>query len=66
MKGEAQTDRDLLSRVPTLADTSPRKYNKRRRLIETFLAVGVPGSLIALWQLGFHYEWIMFCFLGGC
>jgi sulfonate transport system permease protein len=58
MKGEAQTDRDLLSRVPTLADTSPRKYNKRRRLIETFLAVGVPGSLIALWQLGFHYEWI--------
>ena len=55
---EPEIDLELLTRRPTLADISPKKYNKRRRLIETFLAVGVPASLIALWQVGFHFEWI--------
>lgn len=43
---------------PGLAETRAAVYRRRRRIIETSLAIGVPAVLLALWQLAFWLEWI--------
>ncbi|HEV7679285.1 MAG TPA: ABC transporter permease [Candidatus Dormibacteraeota bacterium] len=42
----------VLRRRPGLAELQPGRYQRRRRLIDTALAWGVPIILIGLWELG--------------
>jgi ABC-type nitrate/sulfonate/bicarbonate transport system permease component len=42
----------VLRRRPGLAELQPARYQRRRRLIDTALAWGVPIVLIGLWELG--------------
>lgn len=44
-------DDGVLRRRPGLAELQPRKYQKRRRLVDRSLAWGVPIALIALWEI---------------
>lgn len=43
---------------PGVAETSPKKYSRRRRIIETSLAVAFPAVLIGLWQVASSADWI--------
>jgi len=45
------TPSTVLRRKPGLAELQPRRYQRRRRLIDTALAWGVPIVLIGLWEL---------------
>ena len=45
-------DGAVLRRKPGLAELQPHRYQRRRRLIDTSLAWGVPIILIALWEAG--------------
>lgn len=52
--GQVRTER----RVPSAADRDPAAFNRRRRIVETFLAVGFPIVLLLLWQLAASQGWI--------
>ena len=45
-------------RVPRQADRDPAGFLRRRRIVETSLAVGFPVILLALWQIAGSNGWI--------
>ncbi len=54
-------DKDALrveKRVPRQADRDPAGFLRRRRIVETSLAVGFPVILLALWQIAGSNGWI--------
>ena len=48
----------VLQRVPGAAELNPKSHSRRRRTIELTLSIGVPVSLILLWQISSSREWI--------
>lgn len=45
-------------RTPSKADRDPATFLRRRRIIETSLAIAFPVSLLAFWQLAGSADWI--------
>lgn len=45
-------------REPAEADRDPARFLRRRRILETSLAIGFPVVLLLLWQLAGSLEWI--------
>ncbi|RNL62094.1 ABC transporter permease [Nocardioides marmoriginsengisoli] len=45
-------------RQPSRAELDPERTHRRRRLLETALAIGVPVCLLLLWQAASAWNWI--------
>jgi len=57
-RAAATAETARLSRRPGKAEIDPAGHRRRRRTLETSLAIGVPVALLLLWQLASTQGWI--------
>jgi sulfonate transport system permease protein len=49
---------ERIVRVPSPADRDPNKYLRRRRIVETTLAIAFPVAILTLWQIAASAGWV--------
>lgn len=56
--GAAEAPVHTERRLPTKADRDPAGFMRRRRILETSLAIAFPVTLLLIWQVAGSLEWI--------